>query len=192
MSSLDPSTFFHKYSQEVSRVITALDPKEVSSVLDLLAQAHRKATQVFIIGNGGSAATASHWANDLTWGLIRAKLPPIRAIALTDNVPVITAIANDASYDEIFSRQLDVLANKGDLLIAISGSGNSPNIVRAVDLARSRGLLTIGILGMGGGRLATLTDARITVDSTDYGPIEDVHMMLDHLTLAYLKQAQLA
>jgi D-sedoheptulose 7-phosphate isomerase len=106
---------------------------------------------------------------------------------LTDNIPVITAIANDSSYDDVFARQLEALASPGDTLVAISGSGNSRNIVTAVEFAKAKGLKTIGILGMSGGRVAELVDVRIVVDATDYGPIEDVHMVLDHLALGYLR-----
>jgi D-sedoheptulose 7-phosphate isomerase len=187
MSSVDPRAFARQYAADVSRILATLDVDAVAAGLALLEAAHAASKQVFLVGNGGSAATASHWANDLTWGLVRAGIRPLRAIALTDNVPVITAIANDSSYDEVFSRQLDALATPGDLLIAISGSGNSPNVLRAVELAREKGLKTLGILGMKGGKVGPLVDVRVVVDASDYGPIEDLHMVLDHLALAYLR-----
>jgi D-sedoheptulose 7-phosphate isomerase len=187
MKEIDPAVFARRYATEVAQVLSRLRVDDVAAALDILAGAHAAGTQVFLIGNGGSAATASHWANDLTWGLMRVGIKPIRAVALTDNVPLITAIANDSSYDEIFARQLEALAVAGDTLVAISGSGNSKNIVAAVELAKAKGLKTVGILGMSGGRVAELVDVRIVVDSTDYGPIEDVHMVLDHLALGYLR-----
>jgi D-sedoheptulose 7-phosphate isomerase len=187
MRDIDPANFARCYTTDVARVLSTLPIGDVAAALDLLVGAHIAAAQVFLIGNGGSAATASHWANDLTWGLVRAGIRPIRAIALTDNVPLITAIANDSSYDHVFARQLDALAAPGDLLVAISGSGNSRNIVTAVELAKAKGLKTLGILGMGGGRVGKMVDVGIVVDATDYGPIEDVHMVLDHLALGYLR-----
>jgi D-sedoheptulose 7-phosphate isomerase len=184
---VDPKEFAKKYAANVARVLEALPADDVAAALRMLKAAHQANARVFLVGNGGSAATASHWASDLTWGLIRAGIRPIRAMALTDNVPIMTAVANDHSYEEIFAKQLEVLAEAGDLLIAISASGNSPNIVRAVELAKTMGVKTLGILGMKGGKVATMADTRIIVGDGDYGPVEDVHMVLDHLSLAYLR-----
>jgi D-sedoheptulose 7-phosphate isomerase len=183
------SSFAAAYTRDVARVIESLPLAEIAAALALLEDAHRDDAQVFVIGNGGSAATASHMANDLTWGLTRAGIRPLRAIALTDNVALMTAIANDASYDEVFSRQLAVLARPGDLLIAFSASGNSPNVLRAVELARSLRLKTVGILGMTGGRAAELVDVKVVVPASEYGPIEDAHLVFDHLALSYLRQS---
>jgi D-sedoheptulose 7-phosphate isomerase len=187
MKSTDPATFARLYTIGVAHLLANLCVEEIVSALKLLENAHATAKQVFLIGNGGSAATASHWANDLTWGLMHVGIPPIRAIALTDNVSLISAIANDTSYDDVFTRQLEALATPGDLLVAISGSGNSRNIVAAVELAKAMGLQTLGILGMTGGRVGSLVDARILVNASEYGPIEDIHLVLDHLALGYLR-----
>lgn len=182
-----PEKFVREYAEELSRVLAALPTDDVGAALGLLEAAHAADSQVFLVGNGGSAATASHWANDLTWGLARAGIRPLRAVALTDNVPIMTAIANDDSFEAVFVRQLDALANPDDLLIAISASGNSPNVVAAVELAKAKRMKTIGVLGMGGGKLRPTVDVAVVVDSSDYGPIEDLHMALDHLSVAYLR-----
>ncbi len=113
----------------------------------------------------------------------------MRAIALTDNVALMTAIANDDGYPSIFVEQLEALAVAGDVLIAISGSGNSENVVRAIETARKMGLVSVGILGMDGGKAKGLVDVSLVVPSSDYGPIEDIHMVLDHLSVAYLRLA---
>ena len=181
--------FAERYFVELKRVVDAMPMENVGRALDLLEAAHVEGKQVFLAGNGGSAATASHMANDLSWGLTRGQVKPMRAIALTDNVSLMTAVANDAGYDEMFTHQLDALAAPGDLLVAISASGNSPNIVKAIDRAKQIGMKSVGFLGMGGGKAASMVDVAVAVGSSEYGPIEDVHMVLDHLALAYLRQA---
>ncbi len=159
-------------------------------MLQLLERAFVERRQVFIVGNGGSAATASHMANDLMLGVAKEGGRGFRAIALTDSVPLMTAIANDTGYDNVFTAQLRALGRPGDVLIAISGSGKSPNVVEAVKVAREIGIMTVGFLGMGGGQLRELVDAAIVVPSNDYGLIEDIHLMLDHLMTAYFRHWQ--
>jgi D-sedoheptulose 7-phosphate isomerase len=190
MPKIDARAFAHEYLATLVKVIEALPRDAIAAALHELEEAHAKGQQVFLAGNGGSAATASHMASDLLWGLQRASLPPMRAIALTDNVPVMTAIANDAGYENAFAAQLEALARPGDLLVVISASGNSPNVVRAAEVARRRSMRVVGFLGMGGGALASLVDVGVVVGSDGYGPIEDVHMILDHLALDYLRTAR--
>jgi D-sedoheptulose 7-phosphate isomerase len=182
-------SFAREYLQGVARLLDDFSAGDVGRMLRLLEEAHRHGRQVFIAGNGGSAATASHMANDLMWGITRGGVRPMKAISLPDNVALSTAIANDVGYDSVFSVQLEALARPQDLLIAITGSGNSPNILRALTTARRLGLTTIGLLGMDGGKAREMVDVAVVVPSHDYGPIEDVHMILDHLATAYLKSA---
>jgi D-sedoheptulose 7-phosphate isomerase len=189
MEELDPASFAQRYVDDLARVMAQLPMDSIAAMMGTLCEAHRGRRQVFLVGNGGSAATASHWQSDLTWGLLRAGLPAMRALSLTDNVPVITAIANDRSYEAIFVHQLEGLAERGDVLLAISASGNSPNVVRAVEWARQHGLTTLAVLGMTGGRVRELADVAVVVPATGYGPIEDLHMVLDHLALDYLRVA---
>jgi D-sedoheptulose 7-phosphate isomerase len=177
-----------RYLETLTRVLAALDVEPIARVLALLEEAHRRSSRVFLVGNGGSAATASHLANDLLWGVAQGGHRGMRAISLGDGVPTLTAIANDTGYEHAFAKQLEVFGESGDLLIAISGSGNSPNVVRCVEVARRLGLHTIGFLGKGGGTVAPMVDVAVVVPSDDYGPIEDVHMVLDHLVTAYLRQ----
>ncbi len=142
---------------------------------------------IFFIGNGGSAATASHFANDLAYGTNDYD-QPFRAISLTDNVPVLTALGNDFGYEDIFLRQLQVLAKKGDVLVGISASGNSANLVKAFDYALSVDIKTVAITAFDGGKIKALADEGIHVptEPQEYGPAEDAHMVLDHLVSAYL------
>jgi D-sedoheptulose 7-phosphate isomerase len=181
--------FAERYFAELTRVIGGTSAEQVGRVLDVLVSAHREGRQVFVLGNGGSASTASHMASDLVWGLTRKGIRPMRAIALTDNVALMTSIGNDEGFGSIFTRQLEALAAPGDVVIAITGSGNSENVVRTLEAARARGLVTVGLLGMGGGKAKDLVDVALVVPSDDYGPIEDLHMVIDHLALAFLRIA---
>jgi D-sedoheptulose 7-phosphate isomerase len=136
---------------------------------------------VFAVGNGGSAATASHLAGDLTRSTQQNGGPPLRTFSLSDNVPQLTAWANDDCFEECFVGQLRAYAGRGDVLVAISASGNSPNIVAAVREARNMGLSVIALAGFGGGRIKDLADVALVMDSYDYGQVEGAHMVLVHL-----------
>ena len=185
--STDREEFSLDYIETLCGVLYDLPLKDLARGLGLLERAFTEGRQVFIAGNGGSAATASHMANDFAKGVAEEGGRGLRAIALSDNVPLITAIANDRGYTEIFAEQLLVLGQPGDVLVVISGSGNSANIVRAVEVAREMQIETMALLGMGGGQVAQVADVSIVVPSNDYGPIEDIHMVLDHLVTAYLR-----
>lgn len=160
---------------------------DLTAILEVLEQARDADRQIFIAGNGGSAATASHMANDLVWGMAQVHLRPFRCIALTDNLPLATAIANDDAYEAIFAHPLRALGRAGDVLLVISGSGNSPNVVRAVEVAREIGLTTLGFLGFDGGRVAPMLDRHCIVPSRRYGPIEDLHLVFDHLAISWFR-----
>jgi D-sedoheptulose 7-phosphate isomerase len=137
---------------------------------------------IFIMGNGGSASTATHFANDLGKGASRSGKLPFRVISLTDNVAWLTALANDEGYEHVFVRQLENHVRKGDLVIGISASGNSRNVLRALQFAKSRGALTIGLVGFDGGKMHKMVDESLLVRAPvgAYGPVEDVHMILEH------------
>ena len=173
-------------------MLEALPVDEIEKVIGLLHEAYEQGKQVFIIGNGGSAATASHMACDLaktTLGKPPHELPRrFRVIALTDNVPLITAWSNDAHYQLIFAEQLRNLASPGDLLIAITGSGNSPNIVEAVKAAQELGVKSAGLLGFDGGVVRELLDEAIVIESDNYGYIEDLPLILNHLITRFFTQ----
>lgn len=185
-----PMGFAGEYIEGLKQCLDALLLEEVAEVIHCLEEAYREGKQVFIIGNGGSAATASHMACDLgnmTLPEGGYAEPRFRVTALTDNVPWITALANDWGYEHIFSEQLKNLLRKGDLVIAISGSGRSANIIEGIRVAKALGAKVLGILGFDGGKAKEMVDASVIVRSEHYGYIEDVHMVLDHLITAYFR-----
>jgi D-sedoheptulose 7-phosphate isomerase len=175
------------YVNHLSQLLANLDTQEIGEVIELLETAREKEKTIFFIGNGGSAATASHFANDLAIGT-RSKSLPFRTISLTDNNAVMTAIGNDFGYDALFVKQLEALFRKGDLLIAISASGNSQNLLNAIDYVKERNGTTIGLCGFDGGKLKKAADHVIHVQTEigEYGPVEDIHMVLDHVMGTYL------
>jgi D-sedoheptulose 7-phosphate isomerase len=183
----DASTFASSYLKYLSSVLGAIDVKEIEQFIQTLLAARERGATVFFIGNGGSAATASHFANDLAIGT-NCYDKPFRVTSLTDNQAIITAIGNDFGYLEIFSRQLRVLGKPGDVLVAISASGNSPNLLHAFDYATTADIKTVAITAFDGGKMKTAADEGIHVPTApkEYGPAEDAHMVLDHLVGAYL------
>jgi D-sedoheptulose 7-phosphate isomerase len=183
----DPVEFARAYLEYLQVVLRRIDPVEIGRFIDTLLDARARSAMIFFIGNGGSAATSSHFANDLSIGTNEFD-KPFRAVSLTDNVPVITAIGNDFGYEEIFVRQLRALGKSGDILIGISASGNSPNLVKAFEYADSVGIRTVAITAFDGGRMKSLASQGIHVptDLKEYGPAEDAHLVLDHLVSAYL------
>ena len=178
------------YLDYLATVLKQIDSRQIAAVIAVLMDARERGKTVFFIGNGGSAATASHFANDLAIGT-RSWDKPFRVVSLADNVAVITAIGNDDGYDLVFERQLRVLMQPGDLVVAISASGNSPNIITALDYAKAHGAVTVGLSAFDGGQLAKMVDLGIHVPTNkgEYGPAEDGHMILDHLIGAYLTRA---
>jgi D-sedoheptulose 7-phosphate isomerase len=187
MTPSSQEQFASRYLAKVSGILQSLPITQIAKALAMVETAMREGRTVFIAGNGGSAATASHMANDLLKTVAKKHGRSVRVIALSDNVPLLTAIANDEDFLEVFSSQLRPLARVGDLLIVISGSGNSPNILRALAVAKEMGVRSIGFLGMDGGKACKAVDVDIVVPSDDYGPIEDAHIVLNHLITEYLR-----
>lgn len=185
--SRDPVAFAGAYLDYLTRVLVRIDAKEIARFIEVLLDARERGATVFFMGNGGSAATASHFANDLAIGT-NSYSKPFRVVSLTDNHAIVTAIANDFGYEEIFVRQLRVLASAGDVVVGISASGNSPNLVKAFEYAKSAGITAVAITAFDGGKLKTMRDAGIHVPTglQEYGPAEDAHMVIDHLVGAYL------
>lgn len=179
------------YLAAVSRVLREMPREPIDRVVDELAEAWRRGAQVFLLGNGGSAAAAAHLACDLGKGTSREGRRRLRVIPLVDNVPLITAWANDTSYDRVFIEQLAPLVRPGDLVIAISGSGNSPNVLHAVAHAGAVGARTVGITGFDGGRLARLADRAVIVPDTCMERIEDVHLAIGHAMAVALRERML-
>jgi D-sedoheptulose 7-phosphate isomerase len=181
-------SFAEGYIGQHHLLVAEIDLDAVSRVVERLAAARESRATIFIAGNGGSAATASHWANDLGKATRAPGRFPIRVLSLSDNVSWFTALANDEGYERVFSGQLENLAKPGDVLIVISASGNSPNLVNAVSVAHELGVSTIGLLGFAGGILRSLVDECVLIASEDglYGPVESVHLMVCHLVTASL------
>jgi D-sedoheptulose 7-phosphate isomerase len=159
----------------------------VSRIVPLLLRAREARRTVFFFGNGGSSSTASHFVTDFSKVATREGSRSLRSIGLSDNVPSVTALANDRDYSQVFSEQLKTLAEPGDVAIAISGSGNSPNVLEAVRVARSMGLATVGLTGIGGGKLKDLVDVALVAPSNSMQHVEDVHVTVLHLLTAYLR-----
>jgi len=185
--------FIEEYLQDTKMLIDLLPIGDIQHFVEAVCAAYDEDRQVFVVGNGGSAATASHMACDLgktvLQSLSEVNQKRLKVLSLTDNVSLITAWANDVSYDLVFAEQLRTFARPGDLLIVISGSGKSPSVVEVVQAAREMGLTTVGLLGFDGGRVRTLVDRYIIVGSDHYGHVEDLHLLLNHLLTAYLRRA---
>lgn len=188
--TMDPKEFAKQYLANLSEIFSRLSLDEIAGVIEVIESAHEAGKQIFIIGNGGSAATASHMMSDLNKSTIGhkgdAEWPRFRAMALNDNVSMMTAWSNDTDFSQVFSGPLRNFATSGDVLVAISASGNSPNILSAVKVAKELGVKVIGLTGFGGGKLKQLADVSFDVPSNEYGPVEDVHMILDHILTSYL------
>lgn len=175
------------YLTELKAVIDALPQEDLAAIIDKLMEARRGANTIFVCGNGGSAATASHMVCDLSKNTRKPSAHRLRVIGLGDNLPSMTAYANDEGYDSIFAEPVLSLMRPGDVLIAISGSGNSPNVLRGVEAAKKMGGQTIGITGFQGGRLKDLVDLCLVVPSENMEQIEDLHMIVNHLLTMCLR-----
>ena len=180
--------YINIYLNSVKKAIENLDKKQIDRAIATILDIHKKNKQIFIIGNGGSASTATHFANDLCKFCSVGSKKRFRAISLTDNICTITALANDTSYSEIFSQQLLNFINEGDLLIALSASGNSKNIIEAVKTAKDYKAKTIGLTGFDGGKLMKIADECIHVDYHDFGIVESIHLVLEHLIVNSIKK----
>lgn len=185
----DPAVFAGSYFDYLSDILRSIDLEQVTAFVQTLLDARERGSAIFFIGNGGSASTASHFANDLTIGT-NSYDKPFRVVSLTDNNAVITAIGNDFGFDDVFERQLRVLGKKDDVLIGISASGNSSNLLKAFDAAKEMGIKTFALTAFDGGKMQQVADAGIHVPTglREYGPAEDAHLILNHVIAAYLKE----
>ena len=175
------SSLVTDYINELKRCFDCVNEEKVQSMIDTILGAYVNGRNIFILGNGGSASTATHFACDLGKGTASEGKPRLKAMSLTDNVALVTAIANDIDYSFVFAEQLTNLLGKGDVVICISASGNSPNVLKAAEYARSRGALVVSFIGFGGGKLKELVDKAIILPTEDYRQVEDTHLVLAHL-----------
>lgn len=180
---------FHRYSSELVAVMEKMPWTLASQVGEEVFSAWRDQRSVYIFGNGGSSATAQHMAADFSKNTTRPGMRRLRAMCLSDNTALFTALANDHGYADAIADQISIYANCGDLAIAISASGNSPNVLAAVNRAHDLGMATIGITGYSGGKLAQMASRSIIVPCDDIEQIEDFHMILVHMLTSYVRHA---
>ena len=178
--------FFSGYAARLSGVLGSSDWSGVAMLVNDMRAAWVEGRQVFLCGNGGSAGNAVHLANDLVYGVAKRSGGGMRALALPANTSVMTCLANDIGYDKIFCEQLAVQGREGDLLIALSGSGNSPNIVSAIERARAMKIKSYAILGYGGGRCKDLADVAIHFSVDDMQIAEDMQLVVGHMVMQWL------
>jgi D-sedoheptulose 7-phosphate isomerase len=184
---MDIEEYAKRYSKELINLISSIpysDLKKISTILEIAWHNNKK---IFLIGNGGSASTASHIACDLSKSTIKSNTPRLKVIALTDSISLITAWANDTSYENIFCEQLQNILEKNDIVIAFSGSGNSPNILKAIRIANEMGGITIGLSGYKGGKLKNIANYNIVINSNNMQQIEDLHLMVGHLIFSFIR-----
>jgi D-sedoheptulose 7-phosphate isomerase len=177
--------FAETYKADCLRAIDAIDLDKVQEVIDAFAEARDRNRQIFVFGNGGSASTASHFTCDMVKGASFNREQRFRIMALTDSLPTITAYSNDVAYDCIFTEQLKNFARPDDLVMGISGSGNSPNVLRAMEYANSIGCKTVALTGRDGGQLGPMAQINVHVANPHMGRIEDAHMIICHMICYY-------
>ena len=177
-------SFNESYKQQLIETIGKIDDSKVNEAAAWLIQARDEGRHIFVCGNGGSASTASHFACDIVKGASYQRDKRFRIMALTDSLPTLTAYSNDVSYDCVFTEQLKNFAEAGDVVMAISGSGNSPNVLSAIEFANGAGCKTIALTGRDGGKLGSLAQLNIQVPVQHMGRIEDAHLIICHM-LAY-------
>jgi D-sedoheptulose 7-phosphate isomerase len=184
------ASFPELYKAGVLKAIETIELEKVGQAIDILVQARDAGRHIFVCGNGGSASTASHFACDMLKGASLHCDKRFRIMALTDSLPTITAYANDVSYDCVFVEQLKNFAEPGDVVMAISGSGNSPNVLQAVEYANSIGCRTIAFSGRNGGKLGPMAQLNLQASNPHMGRIEDVHMIVMHMICYYFMDAE--
>ncbi len=187
--------FVSDYISRIKRILDDMQKYDLSekanAIVDVLLTARKENKTVFIMGNGGSASTASHFVGDLSKGTIVDGYPRFKAIALTDNIPNMLAWGNDSCYEDIFVEQLKNFLNPGDVVIGISGSGNSKNVLRAIEYANAHNAITVGFSGFEGGELKDLAQISLVVPSNYMQRIEDIHLLLEHMMTSLIREEQM-
>jgi D-sedoheptulose 7-phosphate isomerase len=187
---LNIKSFSQNYINNIIDLLNKIDITIIEEIINTLEKIEKNKSKLYIIGNGGSSATASHMVNDLGVGLRRRNLLNINVISLADNTSVVSALANDIGYDNIFYMQMKDILDPNDVIISISCSGNSPNILKATTYAKNVGCTIIGLTGFNGGALKEISDINfhVNVPTGNYGFVEDLHMILDHIIYSYYLQ----
>jgi D-sedoheptulose 7-phosphate isomerase len=182
--------FLASYKERLMKLFDSIEIDMLERIVNAMIVAFKNGNTMYVAGNGGSAATASHMQADFQFFVRYFTDFRPKVVALTDNIPLMTAISNDNSYEDVFVEQMKGMFEKGDILLAISASGNSPNVVKAVEYAKSLGGTTIAFCGFTGGKLKEIADLPLYTpnEKKDYGPIEDLHMILNHVLINYLSQ----
>jgi D-sedoheptulose 7-phosphate isomerase len=180
--------FVGKYLNEAHEIFEVYRGGEFDQAMQMMWQAYQDGKQIFIFGNGGSAGTSNHMVNDLAKGTSVGDKKRLRVIGLADNMSLLTALANDCGYETVFVEQLKNLMNPGDVCIAISASGNSPNVIKACEWARDNKGKVIGLVGFSGGKLKSLSDVALHFQTNNYGICEDAQLMFSHLSSQFLCQ----
>lgn len=183
-----PSTFVNKYFNELANVFKGLSGKEFDGFISELNRAYQMDANIFVFGNGGSGSTASHFACDINKGVSFGNEKKFKVICLNDNIATLLAYANDVSYDDVFVEQLKNFIQVDDLVIGISGSGNSENVVRAVNYANEHDVSTFGICGFGGGKLGQVAQKSLVIHSDDMQKVEDAHLIIFHCAMQWFKR----
>jgi len=185
---MDDLQYLDAYLSRVLDAVKSIEVAQLEQLANVIDRTISTQGHVFFVGNGGSAATATHYVNDLVMAYARTNRV-LRTSSLTDNPALVSGIANDYSFEEIFEYQLRVLGQPGDLIVAISASGNSPNLVRAIEYANSAGISTAAVLGFDGGKLKKMVDVvvHVTTRLGDYGPAEDAHLIINHAVAGLLR-----
>lgn len=184
----DFEAFSMGYIDRFVEAIRNLDRRALGEIAIAFAKARREGRQIFIAGNGGSAAIATHAECDVTKGTDVPGMPPMRSRSLASNMSVLTALANDEGYESVFSRQLELYAQEGDVAVFVSSSGNSPNVLRGCETAKAMGLTTIALVGFKGGKLKDAAEIALHVPVENYGIVEDAHQCVFHLVSQYARQ----
>ena len=184
--SADFKSYASGYLAHLADLLDRLDLERLEHFCQKILAIRQSGQKMILCGNGGSASTASHFVNDFSIGTKSPRLP-FKTLSLNDNSAVLTAIGNDFGYDQIFRKQLEVSLEDGDIFVVISASGNSENLIKAVEYAKQRGNYTVGLLGFDGGKLIKMVDLYLLVSSSqgDYGPVEDAHLIINHLLMNY-------
>lgn len=182
--------FLNSYKERLMNLFDSIDIDMLESIITAMIKAFKNGNTLYVVGNGGSAATASHIQADFRFFVRYFTDFRPKVVALTDNVPMMTAISNDNSYEDVFVEQMKGMFNKGDLLLAISASGNSLNVLKAVEYAKEMGGKTIAFCGFTGGKLKEISDMPLYTPNKDkdYGPIEDLHLIIAHILVNYLSK----